>query len=347
MTPIAEMLNSRSGISLTPKITIGIRRRAASMTWRTRCSSTRCSTCKRRVRRGNRRSGFQARRCEHPRRGHHRADRSRSRCRRRAGPLATHRAGCGHRPARRAKNTAANRSASAMTHRCVFAEGMRGMIDASIWDRQPAEAEDTSIRIDDRSIAGRALRYGRSRLGGGTSRRSGGAGRRRLDSARNAGRQRAVPVRASAISSRPAATATSRSPSDSEPSHREAPAGPADRALGGRTLPRRPRASATWTFRSVNRWPPSTMPVYGITWNRRGSPSTSALRSAAPGSTARPGGRIRVDPESVADLRVVLHPPPDRRELMRDGDAVLERSPRRSDADLRRQAGLDVGRRGR
>jgi hypothetical protein len=37
-------------------------------------------------------------------------------------------------------------------------------------------------------------------------------------------------------------------------------------ALCRRTMPRRERASATCTLRSVKRWPASTWPEYGITW---------------------------------------------------------------------------------
>ena len=43
------------------------------------------------------------------------------------------------------------------------------------------------------------------------------------------------------------------------------------------TRPVRPRESATCTLNSLMRWPPSTKPTYGITWNRRSSPFTSAF----------------------------------------------------------------------
>ena len=90
MTPIAEMLNAAPGISLTPEITNAL---ATSRLYdmANAMLQYQCSTCKGAF---DRRGGPQARRREHPRRGDHPADRSRHRCRRLAGPLATHRAGC-------------------------------------------------------------------------------------------------------------------------------------------------------------------------------------------------------------------------------------------------------------
>jgi hypothetical protein len=146
MSTIAEMLGAASGITLTPESTkaLGASRPSdmANAMLQYHCST--CtgdfdeSTVAAVLKRGAAHTHGEA--ITSP-------DRIGHRCRRPVGPLATIHVGRpGYPSARRALRSAANRSASATTHRWVLADGIRGMIDASITDRpcRPMTRPDAS-----------------------------------------------------------------------------------------------------------------------------------------------------------------------------------------------------------